>query len=290
MESKELISQRFIEAIDRLKDDSHVSSDAAFCRSISILPQTLPDIKAKKRDVTLEIIANTCNTYGLESGYFFGQTDKFYTNKEVHTNTHTLTHTLKETQNQTVQVKYAENNKTSFANEPGSVYKKTNQNQGQVNQVYIIDEQVRAGLLVGFTQDNVKNLQPISLPWLGKGIFYIFKVRGDSMYPTLTNGDSVLAKQVLDFQLLRRNEVYVLVSKEGMIIKRLKSVSHTDKLLTYTSDNEEEYPATETMPLNGVMGIFEVIEYISGNLGKNNNDKQQLKLYKALLEANGIKI
>ena len=108
------------------------------------------------------------------------------------------------------------------------------------NKVYLMEEavEVTAGLLVGFTQENVHNLEPINIPWLGSGIFYVFKVRGDSMYNTLSNGDRVYAKLIQDRNYLKTGEIYVVISSNGMVIKRLFDVN--DNELVFTSDNDTE--------------------------------------------------
>lgn len=190
--------------------------------------------------------------------------------------------TFAEKQNEMIQKKYAENEVNTLAQEPSINYEPNR------NKVYFIDESVRAGLVVGFTQENTKDLEPISIPWLGKGIFYVFNVRGDSMYPTLSNGDKVLAKQVMNIQYIRSGEIYVWLTDDGMVIKRY-SHNELDQVILL-SDNEETYSKPLIVDSKRIMGVFEIVERNTSNLGKNNSEKQQLKLYKALLESNGIKI
>jgi phage repressor protein C with HTH and peptisase S24 domain len=201
--------------------------------------------------------------------------------KNMHGFMHGLTHGFDKKQNETIQKQEEESvqgflppSAVSFGSAP--------------NQVYFIDEAVRAGLVVGFSQENTKNLAPISIPWLGKGIFYVFNVRGDSMYPTLSNGDKVLAKQVMNIQYIRSGEIYVWLTDDGMVIKRY-SHNELDQVILL-SDNEETYSKPLIVDSKRIMGVFEIVERNTSNLGKNNNEKQQLKLYKALLDANGIKI
>ena len=73
-----------------------------------------------------------------------------------------------------------------------------------------------------------------------------------------------------------------------MVIKRY-SHNELDQVILL-SDNEETYSKPLLVESKRIMGVFEIVERNTSNLGKNNNEKQQLKLYKALLEANGIKI
>ena len=57
------ISKRWVACIDQLIKEGETPSYKAFCQAIGIKPQSLNDIKAARRAVTLDIVYDTCHTY-----------------------------------------------------------------------------------------------------------------------------------------------------------------------------------------------------------------------------------
>lgn len=79
--------------------------------------------------------------------------------------------------------------------------------------------------------------------------------RGNSMYPTLSNGDIIALKQVVDFHLLLSGEIYGIVTINGLrTIKRIKDNGDT---LTLIPDNKE-YPE-QTIDKKDVLRVFQVM-------------------------------
>lgn len=159
--------------------------------------------------------------------------------------------------------------------------------QSAQNKVFLIDESVRGGLKTSFSQKNIRNLDPITIPWLGSGTFYVFNVRGDSMSPILCNGDKVFAKQIANEDYLKSGELYVFLLDDSVLVRRYSHIERDTMILL--SDNEEAYPPS-SLDTKRIMGIFEIVERNTSNLSNNTYEKRQLKLYKALIELHGIKI
>jgi len=69
-----------------------------------------------------------------------------------------------------------------------------------------------------------------------------WEIEGDSMEPTFHNGDLILASQVhaLDWDNLRNYYVYVIVTHEQILIKRIFCKNQREWVLI--SDNENLYP------------------------------------------------
>lgn len=63
------ISRRWIECVDLLIAAGHSASYKAFCASIGVKPQSLNDIKAARRAVTLDMVYDTCYTYQVSLEY-----------------------------------------------------------------------------------------------------------------------------------------------------------------------------------------------------------------------------
>jgi phage repressor protein C with HTH and peptisase S24 domain len=112
--------------------------------------------------------------------------------------------------------------------------------------VPLVGIKAQAGYIKGFEQvDYVETLEQYSLPPGVNptgAIWRYFEIDGDSMEPTLSAGDVVLATMVAheDWKDLKNFCVYVLLTGDQLMIKRLYRKSETEWVMI--SDNEEGYP------------------------------------------------
>ncbi len=96
------------------------------------------------------------------------------------------------------------------------------------------------------------------------GTFRAFEVDGDSMEPTLFGSDTVVCKYVQDWRWLRELELFVVVMKDDVFIKRLRNHSNTRGTLELISDNDF-YPPME-VPVNQIMEVWQVAARITLHL------------------------
>ena len=93
-----------------------------------------------------------------------------------------------------------------------------------------------------------------------KGADFLISVRGSSMYPKYSSGDIVACKRIPMTDLFFQwNKVYVLDTKQGALIKRIKPGSDKDHILI-VSDNEKyepfELPYTALNAVAIVIGVI----------------------------------
>lgn len=93
-----------------------------------------------------------------------------------------------------------------------------------------------------------------------KGADFLISVRGSSMYPKYSSGDIVACKRIPMTDLFFQwNKVYVLDTKQGALIKRIKPGSDKDRVLI-VSDNEKyepfELPYTALNAVAIVIGVI----------------------------------
>lgn len=74
-----------------------------------------------------------------------------------------------------------------------------------------------------------------------RGVEYIIRVNGSSMYPKYSSGDLLGCKTVKDVSFFQWGKIYVLDTNHGPIVKRLFPVSDDDEMLECRSDNQD-YP------------------------------------------------
>lgn len=114
-----------------------------------------------------------------------------------------------------------------------------------------------------FPQQSGESGVEFSLPVFYEDDLFLINLEGDSMYPTLCNGDYVLAQPLgSDFQI-KWGEAYLIVTNKGQVIKRVMKSDSTEKLLL-RSDNELYQPYE--IERSSIRSIWEVKGVISKNL------------------------
>ena len=112
--------------------------------------------------------------------------------------------------------------------------------------VSLVAIKAQAGYIKGYEQvDYMDTLEKYSLPPGVNptgAVWRYFEIDGDSMEPTLSSGDVVLATMVPveDWNDIKNFSVYIILTHDQLLIKRLYQKSKTEWVMI--SDNEEAYP------------------------------------------------
>lgn len=112
--------------------------------------------------------------------------------------------------------------------------------------VPLVGIKAQAGYVKSFEQtDFIQSLEQYALPPGVNptgAIWRYFEIDGDSMEPTLSSGDMVLATMVPaeDWAEIRDFQVYIVHTEDQLLAKRVYKKSEKDWVLI--SDNEELYP------------------------------------------------
>lgn len=103
---------------------------------------------------------------------------------------------------------------------------------GEENILYV-PVQARAGYLVGRSDpDFLQTLPAFRLPGLRNATYRMFDVSGPSMAPTIGDGDKVISSFVESIDDIIDDRVYVVVTHDGIVVKRvLNRVSARGKLV-----------------------------------------------------------
>lgn len=130
----------------------------------------------------------------------------------------------------------------------------------------------RAGYQRGFGDpEYIETLPAFNLPIMKEGTYRMFQVDGNSMMQLggggLHDGDIVIARYVEDVFSIRDNRVYVVVSSDGILIKRCLNRLKTDEhVLICNSDNKSgDYPPIILHPQE-ILEVWELKAYLSKQL------------------------
>lgn len=111
----------------------------------------------------------------------------------------------------------------------------------------------------------LRQLRHYRIPGFESGTYRAFEVAGDSMEPTLNHRDIVVGSIVEELRLLEPGEVYVVVTPESVMLKRIKDrVRASDTEVLLHSDNPHRKPfGLET---RDIMQLWRVRGYVSSYL------------------------
>ena len=100
------------------------------------------------------------------------------------------------------------------------------------------------------------------IPGFERGEFRAFEVAGDSMAPTINHRDVVVVSRVEELRLLEPGEVYVVVTAESVMLKRIRNrLRASDAEMLLYSDNPHRLPFG--METRDVHELWRVRGYVS---------------------------
>lgn len=143
-------------------------------------------------------------------------------------------------------------------------------NTGKEN-ILFVPIKARAGYLLGYGDpEYIQSLYACSMPGFTNGTFRIFEVEGYSMTNTLQPGDMVITRYVENWNNLSNDNVYVIVAKNGICIKRIQNVIDKAAGVVIQSDNPEF--ATDFIPVDDIMEIWEAKALVSRSISRKPSD------------------
>lgn len=108
----------------------------------------------------------------------------------------------------------------------------------------------------------LRDLPKYRIPGFEHGNYRAFEVAGDSMEPTLNHRDIVVASYVDNWRLLEPGDVYVVVTAESVMLKRIRErIVAGDVIVMLHSDNPHRKPYP--MDVVDIAQLWRVRGYIS---------------------------
>ena len=200
----QVLTQRFIECLDLLKELKVIPSLRQFAISLEIHPQCINDIYRGRREVNADIIHKTILKYDLDPNYLFRGVGQPI--QEIGVSS--LTGDGDSVSEVMTQIRYV----------PAELYSEYPK--------YINEEKF------------INNLPRYIFPETGNAteVRRIFDVTGDAMEPSLFSGEKVICSQLETcVSILKLNYVYILISKNGLYLNRIAAVNKEQLILS--SDN-----------------------------------------------------
>ena len=217
MRSNSVVTQRFIRCHDKLREENRVRSSRQFALSLDYLPQSLSEILKGRRDVTIELLRKAVEKYKINPVYIYTGEGPMFMSEEDHKSFRVLTIVT---------------------------------NAHDDERIVHVPVPAQAGYASELTDPTfIQDLPTFSLPdyKYKVGTHRAFDVAGDSMEPTLFEGDKVVCsflEPTLWETSIKDNYVYVVVTRGDVLVKRIQNRIRSDKQLTLISDNSYYEPFT----------------------------------------------
>lgn len=127
--------------------------------------------------------------------------------------------------------------------------------------IVLVPMKAQAGYLKGLTKpDFIKKLPTFRMPGLNNGVFRMFEVSGNSMFPTLPDRSYVVGSFVENWTRdIKDNRLYVIVSnkiEDGLVKRCINKIEKYNNLIC-KSDNRRQYPTQSVHP-EDIMEVWEV--------------------------------
>lgn len=130
-----------------------------------------------------------------------------------------------------------------------------------MDNIVLVPQKLKAGYISGYQDPNfISKLPSYRMPGLNNGIFRMFEVEGNSMYPTLPNKSFVVGKFVENFITdVKDNLLYAVISNEveDGIVKRCTNRIEKYNNLICKSDNRRNYP-TQNIDPRSIKEMWEI--------------------------------
>ncbi len=128
-----------------------------------------------------------------------------------------------------------------IVNEPQATYQRI---QKKTTLIPLIPIEAMAGYGEGESTVGIEDItEGYNIPdFSEKGVRYMIRVSGSSMYPKYSNGDLLGCKPINDLSFIQWGKSYVLDTDQGAIVKRIFPVEGEPEIFECRSDNAEKYP------------------------------------------------
>ena len=123
---------------------------------------------------------------------------------------------------------------------PAVIYVDVNTNTERISYVPIA---AQAGYLKNYTDlGYLSQLDTYNIPGFSNGTYRMFPVNGDSMLPTYYTGAILICQPVEHYNLMQDGNCYVIISNEGICVKRCINAVDKRRVIIIESDNIEYKP------------------------------------------------
>ncbi len=213
--SEHIVNQRFKNVYYKLEDLRLIKGKSDLAKKLGTYNHVINSILKGKRNITVDQLNRLFHHYGVNANFLFGNSEEMFLEDSP-----------------------------AWENLPVRPLSER-QMPGRQN-ITLVPERAVAGYALKHQNPGfMAELPKFSLPHM-EGRLIAFEISGDSMLPTITNGDIVVCEPLERGDPLRDNHVYVVVT-DGVVAKRIQQIKEGNQVvrLRLISDNSDVYQPYE---------------------------------------------
>ncbi|AZA87124.1 transcriptional regulator [Chryseobacterium shandongense] len=135
--------------------------------------------------------------------------------------------------------------------------------------IVLVPQRLKAGYLNGYANTAfISKLPTYRMPGLNNGIFRMFEIDGNSMFPTLPDKSFVVGQFVENWERdIKDNQIYAVISNEvedGLVKRCINKIKKYNNLIC-KSDNRRNYPTQNINP-ESIKEIWEIKLHLNFHL------------------------
>jgi len=225
--SDHIVNQRFKQVYEALEKYNLIKGKSDIAKKLGTYNHVINSILKGQRNITVDQLNKLFDTYGINANFLFGNSEDMFLESPER---------LSDIPTRSLQER----------------------RQGGRENITLVPERALAGYALEFNDRSyLESLQKFSIPGY-EGDLIAFEISGDSMLPTITNGDVVICEPLERGEPLRDNQVYVVVT-DVVVTKRIQQIreGNTMSQLRLISDNSTVYKPYE-IELEEVRQILKV--------------------------------
>lgn len=206
--SQNIVNQRFRKVYEYLENNNLIKGKSDIAKKLGTYNHVINSILKAKRNITVDQLNKLFEIYSINANFLFGISDDMIAG-------------LGDLMTQ------------PFSNRI---------NGGRAN-IQLVTHKALAGNLMASQEYKDEVLSSFSVPGLEGSNLFAIEIEGNSMFPTITNGDVVVCEQMERGESLKANSVYVIVTKDGVVAKRIQANKENNHIssLSLISDNSGTY-------------------------------------------------
>ncbi|MCB0558504.1 MAG: S24 family peptidase [Lewinellaceae bacterium] len=209
--SENIVNERFRKVFQELERNNFIKGKSDIAKKLGTYNHVINSILKGQRNITVDQLTSLFETYGINANFVFGIDDDMFLE--------------------------------GYGIEGEIPVRSIHDRQrGGRENIMLVPERAMAGYALEHQdREFLDNLQKFSIPGL-EGELVAFEINGDSMLPTITNGDVVVCEPIERGTPLRDNHVYVIVT-DAVVAKRIQQVREGNEVarLRLISDNGDVY-------------------------------------------------
>lgn len=246
-----VVTLRFVACHDRLRNERKVKSSRQFALALDYLPQNLNEVLKGKRDIPLDVIRKGVEVYKINPLFLYSGDGAMFLDEEGNDSFRVLTVA------------------TDSVGEERILHIPVAAQAGYATE--LLDP-------IFYQELPAYNLPDRRFQF---GSFRSFDVSGDSMYPTLKEGDKVICQYVDPgdwISGIRDQHVYVIVTRTNVLVKRVVNNLQRHRHLELISDNDHyKSIRLNISEIKELWYINSLISHFSHSTDPENNHKGNLE-------------